>query len=199
MIIDAKTVVTIHYRLHNSAGEKIEESFGGAPMEYLHGAQNLIPGLEAQLQGKKAGDTFTADIAEEDAYGAIEPGLVQEVPLSAFEGVDDIIPGTRFMAQTEQGPRPVVVTEVKDDTVIVDGNHPMAGQALSFYVEVADVRAATEDEVAHGHPHQEGGCCGGGGCGSHDHDHSHDDDHECCGGSGDCAKGDDCCGGHGHH
>ncbi|WP_298439429.1 peptidylprolyl isomerase [uncultured Ferrimonas sp.] len=187
MIIDAKTVVTLHYRLHNAAGELIEESFGGAPMEYLHGAHNLIPGLEAELQGKQAGAAFKADIDVENAYGPVQSGLIQEVPLASFEGVEDITPGMRFMAQTDEGPRPVTVTEVKDDSVIVDGNHPMAGQALSFEVEVVEVREATDEEIQHGHPHQEGGCCG----------HDHGDD--CCGGKGDCGKGDDCCGGHGHH
>ncbi|WP_035387008.1 FKBP-type peptidyl-prolyl cis-trans isomerase [Ferrimonas senticii] len=194
MIIDNNIVVTMHYRLHNSAGEMIEESFGGAPMEYLHGAQNIIPGLEAQLTGKQVGDKLTAKVAAADAYGEIEPGLIQEVPMEAFEGIDDIVPGMRFMADTEQGPRPVVVVEVKDDSVVMDGNHPMAGEDLMFEVEITELRAATEEEIAHGHLHQAGGCCGGGGCGSHDHD----EDHECCGGSGNCAKGDDCCGGHGH-
>ncbi|GAA5191581.1 peptidylprolyl isomerase [Ferrimonas gelatinilytica] len=190
MIIDAKTVVTLHYRLRNAKGELLEESFGAEPMQYLHGAQNMIPGLEKQLTGKQVGESFSADVEAEEAYGAIEPGLIQEVPLSAFEGVDDIAPGMRFMAETEAGPRPVTVTEVKEDAVVVDGNHPMAGQSLHFDIEVMEIREATEEELAHGHVHAAGGC--------HSHDHDHDD-HGCCGGSGDCAKGDDCCGGHGHH
>ncbi|MFI3244977.1 MAG: peptidylprolyl isomerase [Ferrimonas sp.] len=219
MIIDNNTVVTLHYRLRNSAGEIIEESFGAEPMEYLHGADNLIPGLEAQLQGKQAGDQLDADIVAADAYGDIELALIQEVPLAAFEGVEDIIPGMRFMAQTDAGPRPVVVTEVKDDTVIVDGNHPMAGQDLNFQVEVVAVREGTEEEIEQGHPasvgggccgggcgshhhheeEEEHGCCGSGACGSHDHGHDHaHDDHECCGGTGSCGNGDECCGKHSH-
>ncbi|SHH80158.1 peptidylprolyl isomerase [Ferrimonas marina] len=193
MIIDANTVVTLHYRLRNAEGELLEESFGAEPMQYLHGAQNMIPGLEKQLTGKQVGDSFKADVEAAEAYGEYEQGLVQAVPLSAFEGVEDIVPGMRFIAETDVGPRPVVVTEVQDENVIVDGNHPMAGQSLHFEVEVTEVRAATEEELAHGHVHAAGGCCGGG-CGSKE-----EADHECCGGSGECAKGDDCCGGHGHH
>ncbi|MBY5993453.1 peptidylprolyl isomerase [Ferrimonas balearica] len=187
MKIDANTVVTLHYRLKDSQGQLVEESFGAEPMQYLHGANNLIPGLESELAGKQAGDALSATVAPEAAYGEYVEALKQEVPLAAFQGVDDIAPGMRFMAETDQGPRPVVVTEVKDDVVVVDGNHPMAGQTLHFDVEVVEVREATAEELAHGHVHAAGGC-------GHDHD-----DHECCGGSGDCAKGDDCCGGKGHH
>ncbi|MBY5922831.1 peptidylprolyl isomerase [Ferrimonas balearica] len=192
MKIDANTVVTLHYRLTDDQGQLVEESFGAEPMQYLHGAHNLIPGLERELDGKQAGDTLSATVAPADAYGEYEESLKQDVPLEAFGGIDDIVPGMRFMAETDQGPRPVVVTEVKDESVVVDGNHPMAGQTLHFEVEVVEVREATAEELAHGHVHAAGGC--GGGCGSHG-----DDDHECCGGSGECSKGDDCCGGHGHH
>ncbi|ADN74974.1 peptidylprolyl isomerase FKBP-type [Ferrimonas balearica DSM 9799] len=193
MKIDANTVVTLHYRLTDDQGQLVEESFGAEPMQYLHGANNLIPGLERELDGKLAGDTLSATVAPADAYGEYEEALKQDVPMEAFGGIEDIVPGMRFMAETDQGPRPVVVTEVKDDSVVVDGNHPMAGQTLHFEVEIVEVREATDEERAHGHVHAGGGCCGGG-CGSHD-----DEEHECCGGSGDCSKGDDCCGGHGHH
>ncbi|MGL4474458.1 MAG: peptidylprolyl isomerase [Shewanella sp.] len=182
MNITQNNAVTIHYRLTNQQGELLESSFEMEPMVYLHGAQNLIPGLEKALEGKVAGDTLDVTIEAEEAYGPYHDGLRQEVPIQAFGDIEDIVPGMRFIAETEMGQRPVQVTEVLDDTVIVDGNHPMAGQALNFYVEVVDVREATEEEIAHGHIHSHGGCGGGG-----------------CGGNGECGdKEEGCCGGHGH-
>ncbi|TKB49340.1 peptidylprolyl isomerase [Ferrimonas sediminicola] len=192
MKIAAHTVVTLHYRLRDGEGELIEDSFGGQPMQYLHGANNLIPGLEAQLTDKAAGDKLEASVAPEQAYGPYQEGLKQEVPLAAFGEIEDITPGMRFMAETDQGPAPVVVAEVRDDSVVVDGNHPLAGVTLQFEVEVVEVRAATEEEIAHGHIHAAGGCCGGG-CGDKG------DDHECCGGTGECGSHEEGHGGCGCH
>lgn len=193
MKITQHSAVSIHYRLLDDQGQQIESSFESEPMLYLHGSENLIPGLEAALTGKEVGDTFDATIAPEDAYGPHHDGLCQEVPVEAFGDVEDIVPGMRFIAETEMGQRPVQVTEVKDDVVVVDGNHPLAGKTLSFSVEVVAIRAATEEEIAHGHLHAEGGCCGGGedkegGCcggGDHDHDHDHEKK-EGCDGNGGC-------------
>ncbi|TKB55338.1 peptidylprolyl isomerase [Ferrimonas aestuarii] len=210
MKIAANTVVTMHYRLRNGEGELIEDSFDGQPMQYMHGTNNLIPGLEVELTDKVVGDKISASIAPEQAYGPYQDGLKQEVPLEAFGGIDNIVPGMRFMAETDQGPTPVTVTEVKDDTVVVDGNHPLAGVTLNFEVEVMDIREATEEEIAHGHLHGAGGC--GGGCGGCDEQEGCDsavaeepahEEHECCGGKGNCGEGKgpdhQCCGGHGHH
>ncbi|MFT5788691.1 MAG: FKBP-type peptidyl-prolyl cis-trans isomerase SlyD [Shewanella sp.] len=180
MKITEKCAVSIHYRLSDAKGQLVESSFEGEPMLYLHGAENMIPGLEAALEGKEQGNVLDVTVDAEQGYGAYHDGLRQEVPLSAFGDIEDIVPGMRFIAETEMGQRPVQVTEVKDDVVIVDGNHPLAGQTLSFNVEVLEVRTATEEEIAHGHIHaggscggdahsHEGGCCGGG-----DHEHSHE-------------------------
>ncbi|WOT04313.1 peptidylprolyl isomerase [Shewanella youngdeokensis] len=174
MKITDKCAVSIHYRLSDAKGQLVESSFEGEPMLYLHGAQNMIPGLEAALEGKEQGDTLDVTVDAEQGYGAYHDTLCQEVPLSAFGDIEDIVPGMRFIAETEMGQRPVQVKEVKDDVVIVDGNHPLAGQTLSFSVEVLEVRAATEEEISHGHIHA-GGSCGG------DHAHSHEGG--CCGGS----------------
>ncbi|HSN73348.1 MAG TPA: peptidylprolyl isomerase, partial [Steroidobacteraceae bacterium] len=92
-----------------------------------------------------------------EAYGEHDPALVQDVPRSAFQGIDDVKIGMRFQAQSNQGPRTVVVTGVSGDQVTVDGNHPLAGQPLNFEVEVAEVRAATNEELEHGHVHGPGG------------------------------------------
>ncbi|MCH1918405.1 peptidylprolyl isomerase [Shewanella sp. A3A] len=195
MQITQQSAVTIHYRLTDTQGKLIESSFDGEPMVYLHGMGNLIPGLEKALEGKTQGETLEVTIDCEQAYGPYHDGLRQEVPLEAFGDIQDIVPGMRFIAETEMGQRPVQVTEVRDNTVIVDGNHPLAGQSLVFNVEVMEVREATAEEVAHGHIHahghdhgHEGGCCGGhdhgdeGCCGGHDHG----DKKEGCDGNGGC-------------
>lgn len=169
MKITQNCAVSIHYRLTNEQGEQIESSFEGEPMVYLHGADNMIPGLETQLEGRVSGDKLDVTVAPEDAYGPYQDGLKQEVPLAAFGDIKDIAPGMRFVAETDMGQRPVQVTEVKDDVVIVDGNHPLAGQSLAFSVEVLEVREATSEEIAHGHIHAHGGSCS-----SHGHEHSHE-------------------------
>lgn len=194
MKITQHSAVTIHYRLSDQEGRLLEDSFDAEPMLYLHGTENLIPGLEAALEGKIKGEKLDVTISAEEAYGPYHDGLRQAIPLEAFGDIEDIVPGMRFIAETEMGQRPVQVIEVKDDVVIVDGNHPLAGQALSFSIEVIDVREATAEEIAHGHIHAHGGC------GSHGHSHEHDHGGGCCGGSGHDVGG--CCGGsddHGHH
>ena len=194
MKITQHSAVTIHYRLSDQEGRLLEDSFDSEPMLYLHGTENLIPGLEAALDGRSKGEKLDVTISAEEAYGPYHDGLRQAVPLEAFGDIEDIVPGMRFIAETEMGQRPVQVMEVKDDVVIVDGNHPLAGQSLNFSVEIVDVREASAEEIAHGHIHAQGGC------GSHGHDHDHGDG--CCGGSGKQEAG-GCCGGsdhdHGHH
>ncbi|MGS0673585.1 peptidylprolyl isomerase [Shewanella sp. 125m-1] len=186
MKITEKCAVSIHYRLSDAKGQLVESSFEAEPMIYLHGAENMIPGLEAALEGKAQGDTLDVTVDAEQGYGPYHDGLRQEVPISAFGDIEDIVPGMRFIAETEMGQRPVQVTEVKDDVVIVDGNHPLAGQSLVFNVEVLEVRAATEEEIAHGHIHAHGGGCGGhehsheGGCCGGGHDHGHGHEGGCC-------------------
>ncbi|MCE9787248.1 peptidylprolyl isomerase [Shewanella chilikensis] len=199
MQITQHSAVTIHYRLTDTKGQLIESSFEADPMVYLHGMENLIPGLEKALEGKRKGDTLEVTIESEEAYGPYHDGLRQEVPLEAFGDIQDIVPGMRFIAETEMGQRPVQVTEVLNNSVIVDGNHPLAGQSLTFNVEVMDVREATAEEVAHGHIHAQGGCGGhghehGGCCGGHEHEHGgccssdaeEDAKKEGCDGNGGC-------------
>ncbi|MGC9386688.1 MAG: FKBP-type peptidyl-prolyl cis-trans isomerase [Hydrogenovibrio sp.] len=157
MKLEPNKVGLINYSLTDSDGNLIDSSNGQA-LAYLHGHSNLIPGLEKQLEGKATGDKFTADIPAAEGYGEIEPHLIQEdVPKSMFQGVDNLEVGMRFEAQTEQGVHSVEITDVQDETVTVDGNHPLAGKDLSFDIEVMGVRDATEEELAHGHAHGEGG------------------------------------------
>jgi FKBP-type peptidyl-prolyl cis-trans isomerase SlyD len=154
MTIANGKVVTIHYTLTDENGATIDSSQGGEPLVYLHGADNIIPGLENALNGKNTGDSLDVTIAPENAYGPHVPEMVQEVPRSAFEGVDSIEPGMSFQAAAEDGStQRVVVTGITDETVTVDGNHPLAGKQLTFDVTVIDIRDASEEEVAHGHVH----------------------------------------------
>lgn len=153
MLIGQNSVVSIHYRLTNNAGEVLDESPEGAPMTYLHGFSNIIPGLENELTGKAVGAQFDVVVEPAQAYGEHRPELMQEVPRSAFPDGDDITSGMRFSAESDQGVLSVVVTEVNPETVTVDANHPLAGQELHFSVSVEEVRDATPEEVSHGHVH----------------------------------------------
>jgi FKBP-type peptidyl-prolyl cis-trans isomerase SlyD len=152
-----KHVVSIHYTLTDDDGETLDSSAGRDPLMYLHGASNIIPGLESALTGKDVGDKVQVTVEPADAYGEVDAELVQRVPREAFEGIEQIEPGMQFEARSpEGGSQVVVVKEVADDGVVIDGNHPLAGQTLHFDVSVEEVRAATDEEVAHGHVHGPG-------------------------------------------
>jgi FKBP-type peptidyl-prolyl cis-trans isomerase SlyD len=153
LMIGKNSVVAINYTLTNDAGEVMDSSEGGAPLTYLHGAHNLIAGLEKELEGKAAGAKFKATIAPEDGYGESDPAMIQTLPREMFRGVDNIEVGMGFTAQGPQGQQHIVVTAVSGDEVTVDGNHPMAGKTLHFAVEVISVREATAEEIDHGHVH----------------------------------------------
>ncbi len=157
MQIAQNSVVAFHYTLTNDAGEVLDSSEGREPLTYLHGAGNIIPGLEKELEGRENGDKLQVAVSPEEGYGENQPSLVQEVPRDAFQGVESVEAGMQFQAQTQGGPLMVTVTKVEGDTVTVDGNHPLAGQKLNFDVEIAEVREATDEEVEHGHVHGEGG------------------------------------------
>jgi FKBP-type peptidyl-prolyl cis-trans isomerase SlyD len=153
MSIEANQVVSIHYTLKGDGGEIIDASAAGEPLTYLHGHGNLIPGLERQLTGRSAGDKLQVKIPPADGYGEYDPQLVQRVPRRSLKGIANVRVGMRLQAQTDQGSRPVTVTHITGDMVTLDGNHPLAGKNLNFDVEVAAVRAATTEELSHGHVH----------------------------------------------
>ena len=150
-------VVSIDYTLTGPNGEVLDSSRGREPLPYLHGAGNIIPGLESALEGKAAGDQLVVDVPAEQAYGARDEKLVQPVPRDRFQGVADIKPGMQFQAQTPQGPRVVTVVGVDDTNVHIDANHPLAGVPLKFDVKVVGVRDASAEELTHGHVHGPGG------------------------------------------
>ncbi len=157
MLIKPNAVVAIHYTLTDDEGTVLDSSAEQQPLTFLYGAGNIIPGLEQALTDKKAGDKITARIEPQDGYGEIIEEMVQKVPRDAFAEDTVIEIGMRFNAQTERGPLTVVVTNIDDEQVTVDGNHPLAGETLNFDVSVEEVRDATEEELQHGHVHGPGG------------------------------------------
>jgi FKBP-type peptidyl-prolyl cis-trans isomerase SlyD len=157
MQIAQDSVVSIHYTLTSDSGEVIDSSSGADPLTYLQGHGNLIPGLERELEGKQSGEKLSVRVAPADGYGEMDDTLVQDVPRAAFAGAPEIQVGMQFQAQSNHGPRTVTVTKVETDVITVDGNHPLAGKHLNFAVEIIDVRAASEEELAHGHVHGPGG------------------------------------------
>lgn len=154
MVVQDKRVVSIHYKLTDGGGNEIDSSHGRDPLAYLHGADNIVPGLERELTGKSAGDRVQVTVQPEDGYGPVHEELVQTLGREVFQGVDEIEPGMQFEAKDPSGDsRVVTVKEVSDDGVTVDANHPLAGVTLHFDVTVDSVREATEEELAHGHAH----------------------------------------------
>ena len=157
MQIAKNTVATIDYTLTDPQGQVIDSSKGREPLAYLHGASNIIPGLESALEGKSAGDTVIVSVPPEQGYGMRDPNLVQPVPRTNFQGAPDIKPGMQFQAHTAEGARIVTVVKVDEQNVTVDANHPLAGMDLKFDVSVVGVRAASPEELKHGHAHGAGG------------------------------------------
>ncbi|WP_438970051.1 FKBP-type peptidyl-prolyl cis-trans isomerase [Methylophaga sp.] len=157
MKVAENKVVVIDYTLTDNEGSVIDSSEGAGPLAYLHGAGNIIPGLEEALVDKEAGDEVKASIEPAKAYGERHDQLKQEVPSELFSGVEKVEVGMQFQSETEQGPVLVTVVEIKDDTITVDGNHPLAGVPLNFEVTVREVREPSEEELEHGHVHGEGG------------------------------------------
>ncbi|WP_028302572.1 FKBP-type peptidyl-prolyl cis-trans isomerase [Oceanospirillum beijerinckii] len=158
MQIQDNAVASIHYTLTNEAGDTIDSSEGAEPLAYLHGAANIIPGLENALLGKTVGDKLNVQVSPEDGYGEHVAELVQQVPQEMFQGVDQVEIGMEFHAESNTGqPIAVTVTEVKEGMVTIDANHPLAGVTLNFDVEIVEVREATAEEQEHGHAHGAGG------------------------------------------
>jgi FKBP-type peptidyl-prolyl cis-trans isomerase SlyD len=153
MRITKNSVVTFHYTLNDSEGKLLDTSAGRDAFAYLHGGGMIVPGLEEQLEGKAKGDSMQVEVEPAKGYGEVDPQLVQRVPLDRFGG-QPVEEGMQF--QTPDN-RVWSVLEVKDDQVVLNGNHPLAGVTLHFSVEVTDVREATAEEISHGHVHGPGG------------------------------------------
>lgn len=153
MQIENRKVVTLNYTLTDNEGTVIDQSKDGS-FAYLHGAQNIIPGLENALTGKSAGDSMNVSVDPEQGYGVRDDAKTQEVPREMFPEDAEIEVGMQFHAQGPDGDTLVVtIADIQGETITVDGNHPLAGVHLIFDVEILQVREASEEEISHGHVH----------------------------------------------
>jgi FKBP-type peptidyl-prolyl cis-trans isomerase SlyD len=158
MTIKNGSVVNLAYTLKNSEGDVLDQATGNDPFTYLHGAQQIVPGLETALSGLKQGDKKAVKVQPKDGYGEVDPSLKLTVNRTQFPAGMDIKPGMQFETQTQDGHGILFTVEgVAGEKVSIDGNHPLAGQTLHFEVEVLGIREATAEEKAHGHVHGAGG------------------------------------------
>ncbi len=159
--IQDDTVVSFFYTLRNAEGDVLESNEDDQPMVYLHGHNNMIPGLEAAMLGKQAGDSFDITLQPEDAYGERDEGQVLKVPVKHLQGLSkgerSWKAGMVALVETDQGPRHVTVLKPGRFMVQVDTNHPLAGQTLSYAIRIDSLRQAEAGEIAHGHAHGPGG------------------------------------------
>ena len=152
MQIAKNMVVVFDYTLTNHSGQEIENSKESGPFAYIHGSNNIIPGLEKALEGKRVGEKFKIPVAPKDGYGERDDTLVAIVGADRFES-EQVQIGMRFHTETNHGMRMFTVTKIDGDQVTVDGNHPLAGEPLTFDVNILEVRVATAEELSHGHVH----------------------------------------------
>lgn len=157
MQIAANSVVSFHYTLKDETGAQLENSQGGQSMTYLHGRDSLLKGLEAALTGKTAGTTFSVTLTPELAFGELRTDSELRVPISQLRGSKKWEPGMQAVIQTQHGHQQVTVLKVGHTMATVDTNHPMAGKTLVFDVQIVEVRAASHEELSHGHAHGPGG------------------------------------------
>jgi FKBP-type peptidyl-prolyl cis-trans isomerase SlyD len=156
MAIENESVVSFHFTLKNDGGEVLDSSSGSEPLTYLHGFGNIIPGLEAALEGKNAGDKFQITLKPEDGYGERDERLVQTIPRNQFPDTQDLQVGMQFQIRGPQGPMILTVMSVNAQEVVVDGNPELAGQTLHFDEQITEVRKATKEELEQGHAHGPG-------------------------------------------
>ena len=152
LFIDDNVVVSMSYRLENGDGEELDSSQGQLPLVYMHNTNSIMVSLEREITGKQKGDAFDVVIYPEDGYGYPKEELIQELPIERFEGID-VVPGLRVKASNKESNETemMTVTEVREDSVVVDSNHPLAGQILLFKIVIVDVREPTEQELAQGY------------------------------------------------
>ncbi|WP_462164721.1 FKBP-type peptidyl-prolyl cis-trans isomerase [Pseudoalteromonas xiamenensis] len=158
MQVAKDTVVEFHYTL-SEADNQIESSHtNGEPLVYLHGNEGMLPGLEAAMESKAAGDKFSVTLEPAEAYGERRDEFVQRIPLKHLQGAKVWKPGMTAIIHTDQGRHQVTIVKVGRFNADCDLNHPLAGKTLTFAVELMSVREATAEELAHGHVHAAGGC-----------------------------------------
>jgi FKBP-type peptidyl-prolyl cis-trans isomerase SlyD len=157
MKIDKNSVVTFHYRLNKEGGDVFENSYDNDPVMYLHGHNSMLVGLEEAMTDKQAGDQYKVTLPPEKAYGNRKDAAPQRIPKKHLITKGKITPGMVVQINTENGSKEAIVVKVGLKNIDIDSNHPLAGKTLVFDVEVLEVRAATEDELSHGHAHGTGG------------------------------------------
>lgn len=157
MNIDKDKVVQFHYTLRDAGGDMLESTQGQAPLAYLHGHGNIIPGLENAMNGKTVGEQFSVTVEPKEAYGERREGPLQRIALKHLQGARKWKPGMVAVLDTDKGYRQVTVVKVGKFNADVDPNHPLAGRTLVFDVQIVDVRDATPEEITHGHAHGAGG------------------------------------------
>ncbi len=154
--IAAGKVAFFHYTLTDEGGETIDSSREGNPLPYLHGAGNIVPGLEKQLEGLAVGAKLQAVVAPEEGYG-VRRGEPMPVPRAQFPAEIELQPGMQFFGEDPDGNKfPLWIAAIQDEMVLVDPNHPLAGVTLNFDVEIMSIRDASKEEQDHGHPHMPG-------------------------------------------
>lgn len=186
-VADGK-VVSIHYTLTDEGGTTLDSSRGASPLDYLHGAQQVVPGLEIGLRGRSVGERVSLRLPPEQGYGVHDPRGRQRVPRDSFPDDVELETGMQFSAEDEKGRDVTVwIAEIADDAVTIDQNHPLAGKVLCFDITIESIRDATIEEMAHGHVH-----------GAHGHHHHHGEhEHEHHGHAGHHEHGPGCSH-HGH-
>jgi FKBP-type peptidyl-prolyl cis-trans isomerase SlyD len=150
MTITKGSVVLFDYTLTDDERDIIDSSKEGGPIAYLHGEGQIVKGLEKVMEGKKTGDSFSVTVSPEEAYGLPDAAKIAVVSADHIEGGDELEEGMQLEASNEQGEQIVVVSKI-------DGNHPLAGMTLHFDITIREVRAATAEEISHGHVHGPGG------------------------------------------
>lgn len=154
MEIGKDKVVSIDYTLKDDQGEVLDTSQDRDPLSFIFGNGTIIKGLENALEGKETGDEVSVNIGPQDGYGEYDESLIVDVPKEKFQDPDNLQEGMQVQAQSQDGQVQILtVKEIKDETVTLDANHPLAGQNLHFDVKVAEVRDATQEELDHGHAH----------------------------------------------
>jgi FKBP-type peptidyl-prolyl cis-trans isomerase SlyD len=153
LVIKKNSVVSIQYSLKDDNASLLDSNSKADPLSYIQGAGDLLPAVEAALEGKSPGDSVQLDLSPEDGYGVRDDSLVFVVSREKLDGMEDTSIGTRYRVNTRDGEKILTLTEMDDKRVTLDGNHPLAGKRLHFDISVVGVRECTPDELSHGHVH----------------------------------------------
>jgi FKBP-type peptidyl-prolyl cis-trans isomerase SlyD len=157
-LVGKDMVVTFHYTLRNESGDILDSSSGAEPLSYLHGYKNIVPGLENALLGKTVGAQFKVTVEPSEGYGEREEDMVIQVPRNEWDLPESVGAGEVVELQSNEGHLlPAVILEIGSEFVVLDANHPLAGEQLFFEIELTGIRSATKEELTHGHVHGPGG------------------------------------------